>query len=295
MGVADMTHRFAYGTNGLADHRLADALDLLADLGYTGVSLTLDHQHLDPFSPDLVRRTERIAAQLGRLGLAVVVETGARFLLDPRAKHEPTLVSDAGRERRVAFLQQAIAIAADLGAPVVSCWSGVPPSGVEPGEAWQRLVAGCAPVVDAADAAGISLGFEPEPGMLVATLDDWTALWQRLDRPERFGITLDVGHCHCLEPTTVAECVRRAAPNLVHVQIEDMRRGVHEHLPFGQGTFDVPPALAALREVRYDGLVSVELPRHSHDAARLVRDSLAFLRRAAEPDAAAMLSSEAVS
>jgi sugar phosphate isomerase/epimerase len=294
MGVADMTHRFAYGTNGLADHRLTDALELLADLGYTGVSLTLDHQHLDPFSPGLAQRTERIAAQLDRLGLAVVVETGARYLLDPRAKHEPTLVSDAGRERRVAFLQQAIAVAGELGAPVVSCWSGVAPSGVDTDEAWRRLVASCAPVVDTADAAGIRLGFEPEPGMVIATLDDWTALWERLDRPEPFGITLDVGHCHCIEPATVAECVHRAAPNLVHVQIEDMRRDVHEHLPFGQGDFDVPPALAALREVRYDGLVSVELPRHSHDAARLVRDSLAYLRRAAGSDAAAMLSSEAV-
>jgi sugar phosphate isomerase/epimerase len=281
MGVTDMTHRFAYGTNGFADHRLADALDLLADLGYAGVALTLDHHHFHPFSPGVARRTGRLAARLGRLGLAVVVETGARYLLDPRHKHEPTLVSDTGRERRVAFLVRAVAIAADLGAPVVSCWSGVPPPGVPPEEAWQRLVAGCAPVVVAADAAGVSLGFEPEPGMLVSTLDDWDVLRDRLDRPERFGITLDVGHCHCVERATVARCVRRAAPDLVHVQIEDMRRTVHEHLPFGQGDLDVPAALAALREARYGGLVSVELPRHSHDAARLASDSLAFLRRAA--------------
>ncbi|MGW4149959.1 sugar phosphate isomerase/epimerase, partial [Streptomyces albogriseolus] len=29
-------------------------------------------------------------------------------------------------------------------------------------------------------------------------------------------------------------------------QIEDMRRGVHEHLPFGDGEIDFPPVLAAL-------------------------------------------------
>ncbi|NUV53383.1 sugar phosphate isomerase/epimerase, partial [Streptomyces coelicolor] len=39
--------RFGYGTNGLADLRLDDALGLLADLGYDGVGLTLDHMHLD--------------------------------------------------------------------------------------------------------------------------------------------------------------------------------------------------------------------------------------------------------
>ena len=42
------------------------------------------------------------------------------------------------------------------------------------------------------------------------------------------------------------ECVRRALPYLVHVQIEDMRRGVHEHLEFGEGEIDFAPVLAAL-------------------------------------------------
>ena len=53
---------------------------------------------------------------------------------------------------------------------------------------------------------------------------------------------------------------------LVHVQIEDMRRGVHEHLDFGDGEIDFPPVLSALAEIGYRGLVCVELSRHSHTA-----------------------------
>ena len=34
--------RLGYNTNGLAHHRLTDAIDLLADLGYQSVALTLD-------------------------------------------------------------------------------------------------------------------------------------------------------------------------------------------------------------------------------------------------------------
>ena len=85
--------RYAYNTNGLAHHRLTDALHLLADAGYGGVALTLDVQHLDPFAADAADQAERVRALCDRLGLGVVVETGARFLMDPRDKHEPTLVT----------------------------------------------------------------------------------------------------------------------------------------------------------------------------------------------------------
>ncbi|MBI0384801.1 sugar phosphate isomerase/epimerase, partial [Streptomyces albiflaviniger] len=84
--------RFAYGTNGLTDLRLSDALALLADLGYDGVSLTLDHMHLDPLAPDLAARTRRVARDLERLDLGVAIETGARYVLDARRKHHPTLL-----------------------------------------------------------------------------------------------------------------------------------------------------------------------------------------------------------
>src|SRR5207244_270544 len=67
---------------------------------------------------------------------------GARFLLDPRRKHEPTLLSDEveGRARRREFLERALAIARDLGAGVVSLWSGVRPPGIPPDVCWERLV-----------------------------------------------------------------------------------------------------------------------------------------------------------
>ena len=134
--------RFGYGTNGLVDLRLADALALLADLGYDGVALTLDHMHLDPLAPDLAGRTAAVARQLDRLGLAVVVETGARYVLDPRRKHRPSLL-DADAGPRLDLLRRAIRVGADLGAEAVSFWSGTLPSTVDPavglGPAGRRL------------------------------------------------------------------------------------------------------------------------------------------------------------
>ncbi|MGN9775352.1 sugar phosphate isomerase/epimerase family protein [Micromonospora sp. H33] len=277
--------RFGYGTNGFANHRLEDALAVIADLGYAGVALTLDHDHLDPFAPALARRVDAVARRLATLGLAVVVETGARYLLDPWHKHAPTLLHD-DPGRRIEFLRRAVAVGADLGAEAVSFWAGVRPAAVPPAVAWDRLVAGCATVVEAADVAGVTLGFEPEPGMLVEDIAGWRRLHAALGAPERLGVTLDIGHCRCLEPLPVPDCVRDVAAHLVNVQIDDMRRGVHEHLEFGAGEIDFPPVLAALREVGYRGLVAVELPRHSHAAPAVAARSLEFLRAAAALDPA---------
>ncbi|SOD60668.1 Sugar phosphate isomerase/epimerase [Streptomyces zhaozhouensis] len=274
--------RLAYGTNGLTDLRLDDALALLADLGYRGVALTLDHMHLDPLAPDLARRTEAVAARLDRLGLAVAVETGARYVLDPRRKHSPSLLDPdpEARGRRIAMLTDAVRVAADLGATALHCFSGHRPEETPEEVAWSRLADSFAPLLDAASGAGVPLAVEPEPGHLLGDLAGFHRLRRRLDSPEALRLTLDIGHCRCLEPAPVADCVTEAGPWLAHVQIEDMRRGVHEHLPFGTGEIDFPPVLAALAGTGYTGLVSVELPRHSHAGPQLAAESIQFLEAA---------------
>ncbi|WP_425246504.1 sugar phosphate isomerase/epimerase family protein [Streptomyces sp. NEAU-NA10] len=274
--------RYGFGTNGFAHHRLDDVLTVLADLGYDSVGLTLEPGHLDPYAADLPRETARLAGKLDRLGLAVMVETGAPYLLDPWHKHLPTLMSEPGAERRVDLLARAVRVAADLGAPAVHLCSGPAPEGVPEEEAWKRLAAGCAEVLDLAGEHGVALAFEPEPYMFVDTVDRFLELRHRLGGPESFGITLDIGHAHCVESRPLLDCVRLAAPHLLNVQIEDMRRGVHRHLEFGTGEIDFPPVLAALKTAGYRGPVSVEIQGASLDAPEVARRSLEFLR-GAEP------------
>ncbi|MEU6449820.1 sugar phosphate isomerase/epimerase family protein [Streptomyces sp. NPDC046979] len=283
-----MSLRLGYGTNGLTDLRIDDALGLLADLGYEGVGLTLDHMHLDPVGPGLADRVSRVARRLDALGLSVTVETGARYVLDPRRKHGPTLLDPAAdaRAERTALLATAVRVGADLGAHAVHCFSGVRPAGVDENTAWELLAGAVGPVLDEAEKAGVPLAVEPEPGHLVECLADFHRLRLLLGEPPPLGLTLDIGHCQCLEPLPPAECVRAAAPWLRHVQIEDMRRGVHEHLPFGEGEIDFPPVLAALAATGYQGLTVVELPRHSHAGPELARTSLEFLRSRLPSDGA---------
>jgi len=275
-----MSYHLGYGTNGFANHRLDDALELIADLGYTSVALTLDHDHLDPYADDLAARVDKVAATLSRLGLRSVVETGARYLLDPRRKHYPTLVCDEP-ERRIDFLNRALRIAADLGADCVSFWSGIRPSTVDPLTAWRRMRDGVTEVLAEAERLSVPLGLEPEPGMFVERLSDALRLREELGAPELLGITLDVGHCVAVEPQDAATCIRQAADLLVNIQLDDMRTGVHEHLEFSEGELNLPATLAALTEVGYTGVAAVELPRHSHAAPVVAARAIAALRAAA--------------
>jgi sugar phosphate isomerase/epimerase len=270
--------RLGYGLNGFAGHRLSDACAVVAGLGYDGVALTLDQPHLDPYAADLRAEVARAEHSLRRHGLAVVVETGSRYVLDPWHKHEPTLVSDSGRERRIDLLLRAVRIAHELGAEAMSCWSGTLPPGTPAAEGWRRVVDGLGPVLDEASRLGVPVCFEPEPGMFVATLDDALELRRRLGDPERLRVTLDLGHLVCNEPRTPAETVALAGPLLGNVQVDDMVRDVHEHLELGAGELDLDAVLGALITAGYTGLASVELPRHSHAAPVVARASMEALR-----------------
>ena len=273
-----MTLRFAYNTNGAANHRLDDAIALIADAGYDGVALTLDIHHLDPFAEDFGPERRRIAARLRQLGLDCVVETGARFLLDPRAKHEPTLLTadSAGRARRVEFLCRALEVAAETGADAMSFWAGVPKPGVARADAWAWLRHGAEQVARRAESLGTVAALEPEPGMLVETVDDWTAL-----EIPGLRLALDTGHCIVTGERDPALAVKEFAPHLGTVTIEDMKRGVHVHLPFGEGDMDVPNVLRALQNIDFTKLVCVEMSRESHRADMIIPASLAYVKAAA--------------
>ena len=274
-----MTLRYAYNTNGAASHRLDDAIRLTADSGYDGVALTLDHHHLDPFAEGWAREAERVAALLASLDLGSVVETGARYLLDPRDKHEPTLVTadPEGRAERVRFLQRSVDVAAILGSETVSFWAGVPKPGVDRTEAFDWLDRGLAEVCAHAESAGVSVSMEPEPGMLVETVGDY----QRLaDFHPGLRLALDTGHCLVTGDIEPQEAVRVYATKLGTVAIEDMRRGDHTHLPFGQGDMDVPAVLAALNGIGWTKLVCVELSRESPRAHQAIPEAIAYLKRA---------------
>jgi len=271
--------RLGYNTNGLAHNRLLDSLRLMAELGYEGVAITPDVGQLDPFhiDPLEVADTRRWASDLG---LSLVLETGARYLLDGRRKHHPTLLEDdpQARKRRVGFYRRTIDLAVAVGASTVSIWSGEAPKGSRR-KLFDRLAEGLEEVLEHARGAEIQIGFEPEPGMLVERPADYLDLVEHMGpAADTLGLTLDVGHLVVTGDLPAGDQIRTLAPRLMHVHLDDALPGVHEHRMFGVGELDVADVLDALIEVGYDGLAAVELSRDSHRGPWAAGESMTLLR-----------------
>ncbi len=269
-----------YNTNGFAHHRFRDAADVLTRIGYRSLAVTLDHDLMNtPDASGVAETTRRIREGVHGLGLRLTIETGARFILDPFRKHQPTLISGKPNDRRLRleYLVAAVEVAAKLKADSVSFWSGCADSPAESAELFERLVAGIRSVLNRAERHGVRLAFEPEPGMFIDTMEKFERLFEAVSHP-LFGLTLDVGHVHCLGDGDVSDHLRRRRDRLWNIHLEDMRRGVHEHLPFGEGEIDFESLFRMLHAIAYQGPIHVELPRFSHDAVETARRSYDFLR-----------------
>ena len=270
--------RLGYNTNGMAHHDPMEAIELLAELGFESVAITVDHPWLSPKSSNLESQLNAIRKALEQHGMGSVIETGARFLLDPKVKHFPTLMEpdDGCSVIRSEFLKFCIRLAAQLNSDCVSLWSGAAAPSETESDNWNRLSDRLGRILDYAEGLDVVVGFEPEPGMFIDTVTRYGELKSRLAH-SNLKMTLDVGHLHCLGELPIEEKIRSWSDDIVNVHIEDMRLGVHDHLMFGEGEIDFPPVIQAFADIGYSGGLHVELSRHSHNAVETARASRQFL------------------
>ncbi len=75
--------------------------------------------------------------------------------------------------------------------------------------------------------------------------------------PGRVGVCLDLGHAHIQE--NVLNAIRTSGERLIHVHASDNHAVRDDHFVPGRGSISWEKAVAALREVGFDGAFTVEL------------------------------------
>jgi sugar phosphate isomerase/epimerase len=131
-----------------------------------------------------------------------------------------------------------------------------------------------APALGPARERGVTLAFEP---LTTADTDFVSSVSEAIDLARQVGhpnfrINLDV-KAMSAEDKPVADVIRSAAGWIAHVQVNDANgRGP------GMGGVKYEPILAALREVGYDGWLSVEAFDYTPGAETIARESINYLR-----------------
>ncbi len=275
--------KLSFSTNAFVEHTLKDAIGHIAALGYEGVEILADVPHLyaDRCSRGDLRRLKEVLKSF-RIRVANVNANtamgyyGCEFwepLFEPSLAHPRKDL----REWRVAYTRKCLEIASELEAPSVSITSGRMASGIDPDQSLSLLRDSVDRLVGDARKYGVLLGIEYEPGLLIERYEELVAFIGQVASPY-VGANLDLGHSHVLgeDPWTVVSAL---GSGIFHVHLEDIRSRKHYHLIPGQGDMDFSALGRCLRNIGYDGFVTVELYTYSHQPLEAARRSLKHLQR----------------
>jgi sugar phosphate isomerase/epimerase len=265
--------RFAFCNEGFGAHSWPAVCAALAEAGYEGVEIA-PFTFEDDVREVPARRRAEIRQAAHDAGLEIV---GLHWLLiKPEGLHiSHTDTSVRGRTRD--YLCHLTDFCADLGGEVMVF--GSPRQRGRVGDAsrdqtWQWAAETLAGVMPVAQERSVTLCIEPlapnETGF-INTADEARRLVREIDSPS-FRLMLDV-KAMCAEGRPVADIIRESAPLLAHVHANDANRQGP-----GFGDVDFRPILRSLREVRYDGYVSVEPFEFLPDADTVARQCLRYLR-----------------
>lgn len=163
------------------------------------------------------------------------------------------------RQVRIDHTRRALDMAKELGAPCITTEPGGP---LEPGQRWEDALdlfcESLRPVADHAQAIGIPLLIEPEPGLLLEKATHYERFAQAFPHPG-IGLNFDIGHMYCVNDDP-ASAIKQLAKHIRHVHLEDIAATrVHQHLVPGAGVIDFKPVIQALRDINYQGWVTIEL------------------------------------
>jgi len=249
-----------FRTAGFHQWPILDVLNLLGRLGYDGVEICLEHPDCRPET-----LTPAGAADLARLcadaGLEVASVSYHADVEEPALRRENTV--------------RALSLVSAFGADVF-IMNG---RRLEPG-AEEGVRTELAELLDAllprAEADGLRVAIEPEPGLAVGCSAEMKALLDRAGNPH-LAVNLDVGHAF-LTDADVCDSIRLLGPTIAHTHMEGMAAGVHKHLLPGEGDLDLVAVCRTLAEIGYDGYCTIDLFNIADDPADWAASALEAMR-----------------
>ena len=267
---------FGYSTNAYTRFDLLTALEMIAEVGFSGVEIMCDRPHLYP--PEWTEQ-EFLSLKNALARLKLKVTNLNSFTL--YAIGDVILPSwiDADPQQRKIRIDHTISclhLAANIGCKNIS----IPPGGkaglMPEREAVSLFKKGLEQVLPAAEAFGVRLLIEPEPRLLIENSSQITSFVS--DIPSDYiGINFDIGHFFCAGENPAA-AFENLFPWIGHVHIEDIAADrTHNHLIPGLGAINFAEVFSVMKQLQYAGDISLELYPYTGTPSEAGRQGRAHL------------------
>jgi sugar phosphate isomerase/epimerase len=261
------------------DRSFADTFSTIAKLGYTGVEIApfTFAPHDDPFDLRTVpsERFVEVRTMAEDAGLEII---GLHWLLAKTEGNYLTSPDPTVRRHTADYLSLLAEVCADLGGKVLVLGSPKQRN-LLPGVSYQDAESYAVEVLHAAVATcmqfGVTLGLEPlgpADGDFMLTADSAKRVMDMVGSPY-CKLHLDV-KAMSSEAKPIPDIIRDNRQWMVHFHANDPNL-----LGPGMGDTDFRPIFAALKEINYDGWVSVEVFKYEPSPDEIARQSIEYMRR----------------
>jgi D-psicose/D-tagatose/L-ribulose 3-epimerase len=260
----------------MADLSWAEQCQIVGNAGYQGVEIAAYTLVKDGVQEIGLARRKAMVATMNKAGIECV---GLHWLLAPPPKGLHFTTPDvAVRQRTIGYFNELIDFCGDLGGGVMIFGSPKQRNtqGISVQEAKEYFAEGLRRVADHAQQRDVKVLIEPlahGSTDVVNTLAEALELAQRVDHPA-VQIMFDFNNTGDeTEPFDVL--LRKYYAHIGHVHVQEQGG---KHLGTGNAVNDYVRAFQTLKDLRYDGWISLEVFDFSPGGKRIAEDSMRVLR-----------------
>src|SRR6185436_8417329 len=139
---------------------------------------------------------------------------------------------------------------------------------IPPAAQWNWALEACRRLGDYADRCAVDIALELEPFRL-SLLNSVDTMARFVDECGHPRVRANIDISHLVLADTGPDELKRLKGKAIHVHLSDCDGKVHGDLPPGRGVIKFAPYLQAIKELKIDGVVSIEL-EYSPDPKRIV-------------------------
>lgn len=172
------------------------------------------------------------------------------------------------------IVSQAIRVAADLGAPPVIITGAFRNEEIPFEEQWKLQIQKTKELCKVAEAEGIRLALEFEPGFVIDSTEKMLKAFAEINSPV-LKVNADIGHMF-LQDQNPMKSIELCGQYIIHAHVENMAKGIHNHLVPYEGDMDLPAYIKKLRETGFDGCASLDV--YQYDYESIAEASVHYLR-----------------